>query len=147
MAIIDARTWLEVLPETECWRLLRLAAIGRLAVVIDGEPTIWPLNIAVDDRTIVFRTDPGSKIGAFQGDPPVAVEADGLDFDQKRAWSVVANGFVHELAGDEIARARRLSLEPWTVGEKARWFGVRVARISGRGIGDRATTLPARDIR
>jgi nitroimidazol reductase NimA-like FMN-containing flavoprotein (pyridoxamine 5'-phosphate oxidase superfamily) len=147
MAIVDGRTWLEILPEAECWRLLRLSAVGRLAVMIDGDLMIWPLNIAVDGHTIVFRTDAGSKVGAFQGDPRVAVEVDGLDLGERKGWSVVANGFVHELSGDELARARRLPLQPWTVGEKARWFGVPVARISGRVIGERAARMPVRDIR
>lgn len=142
MAILDSRTYMEILPEAECWRLLRLSAVARLAVVLGDEPTIWPLNIAVDDRTVVFRTGPGSKIAAFQGDPAVAVEVDGLDFDDRRGWSVVANGIVHELSGEDLSRARKLALAPWTASEKSHWFGVRVTRISGREIGDRAASSP-----
>ena len=139
MTILDGRTWMEILPEEECWRRLRLSEVGRLATAVDGEPMIWPLNIAVVGRTVVFRTDPGSKIVALQGEPTVALEADGLDFDDRRGWSVVAVGAVGELGPAALARARRLPLAPWTVGDKARWFGVRVSRLSGREIGERAT--------
>lgn len=131
---------MEILPDAECWRLLRLSTVARLAVVVDDRPMIWPLNIAVDDHTIVFRTAPGSKIAAFQGEPPVAVEVDGLDYDELRGWSVVALGTVAPLAGAALARAQSLPLAPWTVGEKARWFGVQVTQVSGREIGDHASS-------
>lgn len=138
MAVLDARSWLEILPEAECWRLLRLSSVGRLAVVHRGEPMIWPLNIAVDDRDIVFRTAPGAKASSFYEDPAGAFEVDGLDFEARRGWSVVVTGRIRELSGEELERARRLPLAPWTVGEKQLWFALRVERISGRGIGDRA---------
>jgi nitroimidazol reductase NimA-like FMN-containing flavoprotein (pyridoxamine 5'-phosphate oxidase superfamily) len=145
MAVLDPRTWMEILPDAECWRLLRLSTIGRLAMVVDGDPTIWPLNIAVDDRAIVFRTGHGSKLGGLDrlaaggGDGPrVAVEVDGLDFEARRGWSVVAVGRARALGGDDLVRARALPLAPWTASEKPRWFAVDVERISGRAIGDRA---------
>jgi nitroimidazol reductase NimA-like FMN-containing flavoprotein (pyridoxamine 5'-phosphate oxidase superfamily) len=54
MASIRPRKELEILPEAECWRLLRLSEVGRLAVVVNGAPTIWPLNIAVQDGTVRY---------------------------------------------------------------------------------------------
>jgi uncharacterized protein len=140
MAVLDARTWLEHLPPDECWRLLRLSTVGRLAVTIDGDPTIWPLNIAVDDHTVVFRTAPGTKLATLDRTPRVALEVDGLDFDEARGWSVVVAGTVRPLTDDELSSARCLPLAPWTVGEKPRWFGVHVSAISGRSIGDRAAS-------
>ena len=138
MAIVDPRTWMEVLPELECWRLLRLSPVARLATVVDGAPMIWPLNVAVDDRTVVFRTDHGSKLAGLQDRSIVAVEVDGIDMDERRGWSIVAVGEVHELAAAALTRARQLPLAPWTVGDKPRWFGVGITHISGRAIGDRA---------
>jgi nitroimidazol reductase NimA-like FMN-containing flavoprotein (pyridoxamine 5'-phosphate oxidase superfamily) len=138
MAVLDPRTWLEQLPEAECWRLLRLSNVARLAVVIDDEVTIWPLNIAVDGRVIVFRTGPGTKLATLMNRPKVALEVDGLNFDEQRGWSVVATGHLRPLAGEDLVRAQHLPLAPWTVGEKAFWFGLHVERLSGREIGDRA---------
>ena len=150
MPVLDPRTWMEVLPDAECWRRLRLSSVGRLAVVIDGEPFIWPLNIAVDDRAVVFRTGPGTKLAGLGPGTRVASEADGLDFDDRRGWSVVGRGAVRALSGAALSRARALPLAPWTVSEKARWFAVAVDHISGRAIGDRAAggeaTGPARSI-
>jgi nitroimidazol reductase NimA-like FMN-containing flavoprotein (pyridoxamine 5'-phosphate oxidase superfamily) len=128
--------WLEILSDAECWRLLRLSPIGRLAADVDGEPMIWPLNIVVDGEAVVFRTGPGSKLATLEDLPKAALEVDGLDVDAKRGWSVVARGRVVELAGDALDRAHRLPLVPWTVGEKPCWFALQVRAISGRSIED-----------
>jgi hypothetical protein len=42
-----------VLPEHTCWTLLRSAEVARLAVVIDAQPDIFPINFLVDHGTIV----------------------------------------------------------------------------------------------
>lgn len=57
MRTIDQRTGLELLSHDECIQLLRRTRLGRLAMVVDGMPTIWPVNYYVrDENTIVFRT-------------------------------------------------------------------------------------------
>jgi nitroimidazol reductase NimA-like FMN-containing flavoprotein (pyridoxamine 5'-phosphate oxidase superfamily) len=129
---------MEILPAAECWRLLAGSPVGRIAVIGDGGPEIYPVNIAVTGETVVFRTDPGSKLAALASDPRVAVEADGIDLEQRDGWSVVVAGIVEELGGDDLLAAQRLPLEPWTIGDKARWFRVKPLRISGRAIGLRA---------
>lgn len=47
-------------PE-ECWTLLEGVPVGRLGVVMAGEPDVFPVNFAVDDRGLVVRTDIGTK--------------------------------------------------------------------------------------
>lgn len=138
MALLDGRNWLEILSNDECWRLVRLAAVGRLAVVgEDGGPEIYPLNIAADGESVVFRTDSGSKLAALHRSPSVAMELDGLDYDARDGWSVLIVGRASEIGGQELIDARRLPLAPWAVGEKARWFRLKATRITGRRIGDR----------
>lgn len=61
MAVIDGRTWLEHLSTPECWRLLAQSPVGRVGVLVDSAPEIYPVNHVVDEQTVVFRTDPGSK--------------------------------------------------------------------------------------
>ena len=61
----DPRTWLEILGTEACWELLASAPVGRLGVVVDGRPEIFPVNFVTDDRTIVFRTEVGSKLAAL----------------------------------------------------------------------------------
>jgi hypothetical protein len=138
MTRLDARNWMEILPEDECWRLLAGSPVGRIAVLGADGPDIFPVNIAVDGRSVVFRTDPGSKLAALASDPRVALEVDGFDLEQRDGWSVVAVGRVEEIGGADLIAAQRLPLEPWTIGDKARWFRIVPLRISGRAIGLRA---------
>ena len=71
-------------------------------------------------------------------EPRVAVEVDSIDVPAREGWSVVVAGRVEELGGAQLLRAQELGLEPWTIGEKARWFRLLPTRVSGRAIGLRA---------
>ena len=67
-ASVDARTQLEVLGRTECISLLGRSSLGRLAVVCEGLPLVFPVNFTLDGEAIVFRTDAGTKLhGARTG--------------------------------------------------------------------------------
>jgi nitroimidazol reductase NimA-like FMN-containing flavoprotein (pyridoxamine 5'-phosphate oxidase superfamily) len=138
MARLDPRTWLEVLGTAECWRLLATTPVGRIAILGDDGPLIFPVNIAVDGESVVFRTDPGAKLTALTADPRVALEVDAFDVEGHDGWSVVVAGRVVELVGDELVAAQKLPLEPWTIGDKQRWFRLVPRRVTGRGIGIRA---------
>ena len=70
MNVIDGRTWLEHLNPGRCWELLASVPVGRVGVINDSAPEIYPVNHAVDGQTIVFRTDPGRSWGKPQ---PVGV--------------------------------------------------------------------------
>src|SRR5262249_23874191 len=62
MPVIDGRTWLEHLDPATCWELLAATPVGRIGVIHDSAPEIYPVNHVVDGRSIVFRTDPGTKL-------------------------------------------------------------------------------------
>jgi len=64
MAVIDGRNWLERLSQKDCWELLASTPVGRIGVLNDSAPEIYPVNHVVDEHTIVFRTDPGTKLRA-----------------------------------------------------------------------------------
>ena len=70
------RARLESLTEDECLRLLANHGLGRIAVVIEGQPLIFPINYALSGRHIVFRTDAGTKLFGAEGHR-VAFEIDG----------------------------------------------------------------------
>ena len=53
---------LESLSETECLRRLTSHDFGRLAIIVDGRPVIFPVNYAVCNRVIAIRTAPGTKL-------------------------------------------------------------------------------------
>jgi nitroimidazol reductase NimA-like FMN-containing flavoprotein (pyridoxamine 5'-phosphate oxidase superfamily) len=50
------------MPPIACHDHLRTETIGRIAVMVDDHPEIFPVNYAIDDSgDIYFRTDPGEK--------------------------------------------------------------------------------------
>jgi hypothetical protein len=98
---------------------------------------IFPVNFAVDRGDVVFRTDPGSKFDAAVHDSYVAFEADWVEPTWQTGWSVVIRGQAHLMTdGEELARARRLPLFPWAVGEKPHFVKIGSTLISGRRLGD-----------
>lgn len=88
MGAADRRTWLEHLGEEECWRLLSLHPVGRVGVLVDSAPEIFPVNHVVDEHTIVFRTDPGNKLRGLGRSPSVCFEAAGLSLDDQTRWNL-----------------------------------------------------------
>jgi uncharacterized protein len=123
---------IEVLSVNECWELLRDSVVGRLAVIVDGSPDIFPVNPVVDHGTIVFRTTAGTKLAGTKG-RDVAFEVDGYDAGTARAWSVVVKGRAQEIwEVDEILRALRLPLYPWQPGRKPRFVRIETANVTGR---------------
>jgi nitroimidazol reductase NimA-like FMN-containing flavoprotein (pyridoxamine 5'-phosphate oxidase superfamily) len=124
----------EELSESECLELLRTHRFGRIAVVIDGHPIIFPVNYAIDGDAVVFRTGAGTKLsGAVMG--RMAFEIDGTDEESRTGWSVIVQG-----VGSEITTAldhrseqlRQLEVEPWVPGEQARWVEVLPQSVTGR---------------
>jgi len=135
MRMIDDRTGLEVLNREECLRLLREHAIGRVAVVAGGRPLIFPVNYTVDGATIVFRTDPGTKLEGVSTGFNVAFEIDGVDTLYHTGWSVLLSGRGREIVDpNELKAVAELPLRPWAAGAKSHWVRIRPETISGRRI-------------
>ncbi|HEX5994299.1 MAG TPA: pyridoxamine 5'-phosphate oxidase family protein [Jiangellales bacterium] len=133
MARVDPRTGMTILDETTCWGLLSAAEVHRLAVVVGDDLEIFPVNAAVDGRTLIFSTGEGTKLAAVTIARNVVVEADGYDAATQEAWSVVLKGEAERLDHfDDIERAESLALRSWSDHPK-QWF-VRVTprSISGR---------------
>ena len=127
---------LEDISEAECLELLASKSVGRVAVVSDGKPLIFPVNYVLDDRTVAFRTDPGTKLEAatLEG---VAFEVDEVDYATREGWSVVVIGVGREVtdAWDPWSkRITALPLEPWAAGDKSHWVAIAAPKISGRRI-------------
>ena len=135
MGVVDGRTWLEHLSPKECWRLLSLSTVGRIGVLVDSAPEIYPVNHVVDGQTIVFRTDPGSKLRGLDRSPWVCFEADSLDLDGHTGWSVLVKGRAAEVTGaEEKRRVSQLPLEFWALGEKSHWIRITPTEVTGRQI-------------
>ncbi len=133
MSSTDPRTGMIVLEAGECWRLLREADVGRLAVNVEGRPDIFPINHVVDHETVLFKTLAGTKLAGAAHGQSVAFEVDGYDAWTGDAWSVVVKGRAAELETAEgVARADDLPLFAWWTLPNARWVRIYADDVSGR---------------
>src|SRR5215471_6339023 len=134
MRTVHRRSGLEVLDRAECLRLLASEPVGRVAVVVQARPMIFPVNYALDGESIVFRSDAGSKVSGATS-VVMSFEIDGVDEILHTGWSVVVNGVGHEVVdGTELARLRALELKPWASGPKTHWIRINPKTITGRRV-------------
>ncbi len=131
----DPHAWVEHLGVDECWHRLEAAPIGRLGVIFDSAPEIYPVNHVVDDRTIVFRVDPGRMLAGLGRTPAVSFEVDGIDAANESGWSILVKGRAAELDDDESRRVDDLPLHPWSVGPKSHWVRITPVEVTGRRVG------------
>lgn len=125
-------TELQSLSESRCWELLQHATVGRLAVVFNGAPDIYPVNHAVIDDTIVIRTAPGTKLVAAI-DHAVAFEVDHLDHAGHKGWSVVVHGTAEEPRKiEDYLQALDDGPTPWAAGARDRFIVIRPTSVTGR---------------
>lgn len=97
-----------LLEKYESWTLLSSAKLGRLVVVIDGMPEIFPINFVTQRGTVLFRTAEGTKLfGAVVS-------------DQVLSTSV------------EIDEADGAGLYPWIPTLKLHYVRIIPAQITGR---------------
>jgi nitroimidazol reductase NimA-like FMN-containing flavoprotein (pyridoxamine 5'-phosphate oxidase superfamily) len=123
-----------VLSERECARLLKTQSIGRIALVVDGRPEIFPVNYAFDEGVVVFRTSTGLKLerGPYT---PAAFEVDHFDSAAGVAWSVVVHGTAQDISSslDTVSeRLRKLAVTPAAPGSRRHWMAVYADKITGR---------------
>lgn len=127
----DNSSPITVLPLSDCWDLLAGVSLGRLVTSVDGNPAIFPVNFAVQNRTILFRTAQGTKLVSTAINNNVLFEAD--DHDDKQGWSVIVAGTARSLRDeDEIAEAQRSGLLPWTTTDKPHFIQIRPRNVTGR---------------
>ena len=116
------------LPDWESLQLLGLTTIGRLCIIDHGYPLAFPLNYRLlhDPTRIVFRTNPSSAMGTYEG--PASLEVDHIDLLAPSAWSIIVRGTLRRVVEhDELA-----DTHPLVATGRFRWIVFDVARISGR---------------
>ncbi|MGI5466616.1 DUF1918 domain-containing protein [Streptomyces sp. CA-132043] len=125
---------LRELEPDECLRLVSSRGVGRLAITTAEGPQVLPVNYALLDETVVYRTAPGTVPAAAVG-KLVAFQVDHIDEAMSRGWSVLMVGparLVTGPAADQLS-FRAASL-PWAGGDRPLWVSIRPLRISGRRI-------------
>jgi nitroimidazol reductase NimA-like FMN-containing flavoprotein (pyridoxamine 5'-phosphate oxidase superfamily) len=128
----------EDLPVEECLELLGAATLGRVAVRLGDAPAILPVNYALLDDEVVFRTDPGTKLTAALMGVRVAFEVDAADPDARNGWSVLVVGYAEEIRDrSTLRRVDELGLKPWVAQAPDFVVRIRAERITGRRVSDR----------
>ncbi len=136
-----AHPHLEKLDPQECLRLISPGGVGRVAFDEQGGPAILPVNYAVHEGAVVFRTAFGSPLDerlrtGVQGvEFKIAFEVDRIDDTSREGWSVLIRGGAHHVStDDEQAAVRTSGVQPWAGGERELYVTIVPTEISGRRI-------------
>jgi nitroimidazol reductase NimA-like FMN-containing flavoprotein (pyridoxamine 5'-phosphate oxidase superfamily) len=132
-AMTTDRHGVTILEANKCWELLRQTDVGRLAVSIQDQPELFPINFIVDHGTVVFRTAEGTKLAGVVSGRAVAFEVDGYDAEAGEAWSVVIKGRAVEIERiQDLFDALDLPLFPWHASPKHHFVRIEPDDVSGR---------------
>ena len=109
---------IEELTRSECFGLLAAGNLGRVAVVDDRGPVVFPVSFAL----------------ARQGSL-VCLEADGTDAAGQAGWSVIVRGEITEVTDPaELVRLRALPLRVQAPGTRDHFVRILPAMLTGRRI-------------
>ena len=126
---------LELLDEDQCLSLLASGTVGRVGVTVGALPAIFPVNFALSDGAVVFRTGSGTKLAAATDQAVVAFEVDDWQPLEHAGWSVLAVGRASVVEDpEEIAVLRHLPLAPWAPGLREHFVKMPIEFVSGRRI-------------
>jgi uncharacterized protein len=130
----ELHTDLEEISEDECLQLLDRHELGRVAVVVAGQPLIFPVNYALSHRVVTFRTAHGTKLANAPG-TNVAFEIDEYDALTGVGWSVLVQGVGVDAttALDDVSwTARGGTPHPLAPGVKIHRLAIKPISITGR---------------
>lgn len=131
----------EVLTVDKCWKYLESSYIGRLAVINGAVPEIFPVNFITFERTLFFRTAPGTKLRSLLAGTPVALETDGLNAYATEVWSVIVKGLPAPVSdGDVNLEMVDANREPWAPGLKEHLVRITPTEVTGRRFPVRSRT-------
>jgi nitroimidazol reductase NimA-like FMN-containing flavoprotein (pyridoxamine 5'-phosphate oxidase superfamily) len=132
---------IEELDEDQCLSLISGGGIGRIAYASRFGPAVLPVNYALRDGAVVFRTaangplDEDLRTGITGADYKVAFEIDSIDMATRGGWSVLIQGPAHRVTGAGEAAVRETGVEPWAPGPRELFVRIVPSRITGRRVG------------
>lgn len=125
------------LPEDECYELLSTTTAGRVAFVNDEGLHLLPINFAVIDKMVYFRTAPNSVLA----DMAVGMDevAFGIDYHSelyRGGWNVTVTGGTNRVDDPELLeRVSTLGkLRSWAPGERSLFIQLTPRTINGRRV-------------
>jgi len=131
---VELEDGLESLDDEACMQLLATVPVGRVAVSIGALPAVFPVNFALSDRRIVFRTGPGTKLDAAVRDAVVAFEVDQFDAMYHNGWSVLVVGRAHDTTNHLDLINGGAQVLPWAPGIREHYVAIDIEFLSGRRI-------------
>ena len=122
----------------ECLELLQVGVLGRVALTTPMGPRIVPINYAMHDDAIVFRTTPYSELGTYGWNTDLAFEIDHIDYEKHQGWSVVAIGRSSLVEDPEELGDIRSHWDPtpWAGGRRHLYIRLVWRDLTGRRIGE-----------
>jgi nitroimidazol reductase NimA-like FMN-containing flavoprotein (pyridoxamine 5'-phosphate oxidase superfamily) len=132
---------LEELAEEQCLALIAPGGVGRIAYNSRIGLVVLPVNYALQDGAIVFRTaengplDEDLRTGIANADYRVAFEIDSYDLETRQGWSVLIQGPAHHVTGTGEDAVRRSGVEPWAPGDRELFVKIVPSWLSGRRVG------------
>jgi uncharacterized protein len=130
----ETATDMEDISEEECLQLLERHELGRIALLVDGQPLIFPVNYGLSHHIITFRTAHGTKLSYAPGSR-VAFEIDEYEPSTRVGWSVVVQGVATDAttALDIVSWiARGATPHPLAPGVKIHRLAIQPTKITGR---------------
>jgi uncharacterized protein len=128
---------LVALTEEECWDLLASRAWGRLAAVVYDHPEIFPVDHRVDGRTLLLRTEEGTKLRAAAG-ARICFEVDDVDDRARTGWTVMLTGHADEVFDHAELDVDDADAPLWT-GDRVHWLRIVPVKVTGRRLVPNAT--------
>jgi nitroimidazol reductase NimA-like FMN-containing flavoprotein (pyridoxamine 5'-phosphate oxidase superfamily) len=132
---------IEELDEEQCLSLIAGGGIGRIAYTSRFGPAVLPVNYALRDGAVVFRTaahgplDEDLRTGIANADYKVAFEIDSIDTASREGWSVLIQGPAHHVTGTGEDAVRQAGIESWAPGDRELFVRIVPSRITGRRVG------------
>ncbi len=123
--------YLMPLDPSEAWSRLRSQSFGRLAVSVDGQPDVFPVNFLASESRILIRTGEGAKLEAIAHNKHVAFEAD--ESTDTHAWSVVIKGIASRVDDPaDLESAEHAPLWAWAPGTQNAFITIEPTEVTGR---------------
>ncbi len=136
---------LQTLDRSVCLGLLRAESVGRIALVVDGDPIILPVNYRFVEPAsgplIAVRTRAGSVID--HAPTNVAFEIDSIDPVHHQGWSVLARGELLHAARSSSQFRERYDPESW-LDDPESWLLIDPWAITGRALHGAEPVWPPR---
>lgn len=134
----DRRDATTELSFEECRELLTTQSVGRVAFAGPDGARIVPVNFAVRDGSVEFRTTSYSELATHAPGTRIAFEVDQLDPERRTGWSVIVNGDcerVLEEFGATLSRPGAAGDAPWAGGRRPLLLRLHARQMTGRRVG------------